>query len=105
MCEIPVDDPIFIDNIADLTKNVDFMDHIKLSTKKQSTFSAQGLCKFLVFNIRNHEINRNRWESIVVNEPQAFQFRPRKFDGSNFWQRVSAPEIPYEPLTYGQIYR
>jgi len=101
--ELPVDDPILIDDIYKITEDLDFMDYIKASVKKQSMFSAQGMCKFLVFNIKNHKINEDRWNHFVSDKPQTFQFFLKTFEKMTFWQRVECSEVPHQPKMYKEL--
>jgi len=103
MFELPVDPPIINNEIKDYTERFDFLDEIKEIVRNQTIFSAQGQCKFLIFNIKDHLVNQDRWNETVAKDPQQFQFIKSSYEDLIFWKWVGCPRRNIPQRKYSQI--
>jgi len=103
MFKLPLDQTIKIQNIENLLKGQDFLDLIHKNLSSQNLGSAQAVCKFLVFEIPNHEIHKESWENISVFKPQVFKFDRKSHNDLIFWQRVECSPMKNKRTSYIQL--
>jgi len=105
MYQLEVEPPILIHPSQDLLFDEDFVDLIKRNINHQKLGSAQGVCKFLVFEIpeKDHKVNEDAWDELIIESPQTFEFSKKIHGECHYWQRIKCSPNNPDPVQYRNL--